>query len=87
MTDDATPPVFTKHALERMAKRRLQGHWVEQVVQRPSRVEPDPVDASLEHRWAPVPELDGRILRAIVSQSQPTRVITSHLDRKLKGTL
>jgi len=78
---------FTKHALERMAKRQLQRHWVEEVGQNPSRVEPDPVDAALEHRLAPVTEPEGRVLRVIVSKGQPTQVITAHLDRKLKGQL
>ncbi len=31
---------------------------------------------------AAVPELDGRVLRIIVSISEPKRVITAHLDRK-----
>ncbi len=41
----------------------------------------------LEHRLATVPELDGRVLRVIVSISEPKRVITAHLDRKIKGKL
>lgn len=56
---------FTKHAMERMAKRQLRTDWVERVVQNPPRVEPDPVDPGLEHRLAPVTELEGRVLRVI----------------------
>lgn len=45
------------------------------------------VDATLEHRLATVPELANRVLRVIVSKDEPKRVITAHLDRKLKGKL
>ena len=47
----------------------------------------DEVDAELEHRLAAVPELANRVLRVIVSKDEPRRVITAHLDRKLKGKL
>jgi Arc/MetJ-type ribon-helix-helix transcriptional regulator len=45
------------------------------------------VDATLEHRLAAVPELANRALRVIVSKDEPKRVITAHLDRKMKGKL
>jgi len=41
----------------------------------------------LEHRFANVPELDNRVLRVIVSKDEPKRIITAHLDRKMKGKL
>ena len=70
-----------------MAKRQLREEWIERVVANPTRVEPDEVDATLEHRLASVPELANRVLRVIVSIDEPRRVITAHLDRKLKGKL
>jgi hypothetical protein len=38
-----------------MAKRGLRAEWIERVVAHPSRIEPDEVDAALEHRLAAVP--------------------------------
>ena len=79
--------IYTEHVLRRMAKRQLREEWIERVVANPARVEPDEVDATLEHRLASVPELVNRVLRVIVSKDEPRRVITAHLDRKLKGKL
>jgi hypothetical protein len=79
--------IYTEHVLRRMAKRQMRQEWIERVIGNPSRVEPDEVDATLEHRLAAVPELANRVLRVIVSKDEPRRVITAHLDRKLKGKL
>ena len=79
--------IYTEHVLRRMAKRQMREEWIERVVGNPSRIEPDELDAALEHRLAAVPELANRVLRVIVSKDEPRRVITAHLDRKLKGKL
>jgi hypothetical protein len=79
--------VYTRHALQRMAKRQIRREWVERAVARPARIEPDEYAVSLEHRLGVVPELANRVLRVIVSKDEPKRVITVHLDRKLKGEL
>ena len=78
---------YTTHALQRMAKRGLRREWVEIVAGDPQRIEPDDTDPSLEHRLAAIPELANRVLRVIVSKEEPRRVITAHLDRKMKGKL
>lgn len=53
---------------------------VERVLQQPDRVEPDPVDAELEHRLGRIPEYDGRVLRVIVKKAtNPLRIITCYL--------
>jgi hypothetical protein len=70
-----------------MAKRKLREEWIERVVNNPLHIEPDEVDTMLEHRLAAVPELANRVLRVIVSKDEPKRVITAHLDRKMKGKL
>ena len=70
-----------------MAKRQVRKEWIESAVDHPTRIEPDEVDATLEHRLATVPELANRVLRVIVSKAEPRRVITVQLDRKLKGKL
>ena len=79
--------IFTNHALRRMAKRQLHQIWVERVIISPALIEPDKTDMELEHRLGIVPELAGRALRVIVSKGEPRRVITVHLDRKMKGKL
>ena len=79
--------IYTQHALQRMAKRQLRQEWIERVIANPSQIEPDETDSALEHRLAAVPELADRVLRVIVTKDEPTRVITVHLDRKLKGKL
>ncbi len=79
--------VCTQHALARLAKRQLKQEWIEGVVRHPERTEPDQDDPALEHRLAAVPELANRVLRVIVSRSEPNRDVTAHRDRKLKGKL
>jgi hypothetical protein len=79
--------IFTEHALRRLAKRELRKEWIQHVVENPLRIEADQVDPALEHRLAVVPELANRVLRVIVSKEEPKRVITAHLERKLKGKL
>jgi len=74
-------PLFTKHALARMAKRRITEEMVEEVLTKPERREPDSVDPELEQIWGRVPALANRWLRVIVSKESPRRVITAHLDR------
>jgi uncharacterized DUF497 family protein len=79
--------VYTEHVRRRMAKRKLREEWIERVVNNPLHIEPDEVDTTLEHRLAAVPELANRVLRVIVSKDEPKRVITAHLDRKMKDKL
>jgi len=57
------------------------------VVNSPERIESDRNDPELEHRLGVVPELADRVLRVIVSKTEPKRVITVHLDRKMKDKL
>lgn len=78
---------FTQHALKRMVKRQLRQEWIEAAIAKPSRIEPDEHDPELEHRLAAVPGLANRVLRVIVSKAEPKRVVTVHLDRKLKGKI
>lgn len=78
---------FTKHAMQRLAKRGLKPEWIEKIVAAPQLVEPDLEDADLEHRLGTVSALDNRILRVIVSKSRPIRVITAYFDHSMKGKL
>ena len=48
-------PIYTQHALDRMAKRQLQAAWIELVITAPDIVEDDKFDPELEHRLGRVP--------------------------------
>jgi signal transduction protein with GAF and PtsI domain len=78
---------FTEHALQRMAKRAIEPEWVERVIMDPALRLEDDNDPELEHRLAKVPELANRVLRVIVSKSEPKRVVTLYPDRNMKGKL
>jgi hypothetical protein len=78
---------YTQHAVGRMAKRQIQAAWVERVVAQPDLVEDDEFDAELQHRLGKVPELANRVLRVIIAKSVPVRVVTVHLDRRMKGKI
>lgn len=78
---------YTQHALDRMAKRQIQVAWIERVVAHPDVVEDDQFHEELEHRLGKLPELANRVLRVIVTKSEPLRVITMHLDRRMKGKI
>ena len=83
------PYDLTDHARESLRKRPIiRLEWIERVVQQPDRVEPDGVDPELEHRLGRIPEYDGRVLRVIIKKAtNPLRVITCYLDRKMRGRL
>ena len=79
---------FTRHAREAMEKRGIAEDWVRCATEQPQRIEPDRVDAALEHRLTAIPELGSRILRVVVNPAvSPVRVITAYFDRKMKGQL
>ena len=80
---------LTDHARESLRKRpTICLDWVEQVLQQPEHVEPDAVDAELEHRLGRIPEYDGRVLRVIVKKAtNPLRIIRCYFDRKMRRQL
>ena len=49
----------------------------------PEQIEPDTVDAELEHHLARIAEFDNRVLRVIVNRNvAPVRVVTVFFDRR-----
>lgn len=80
---------LTDHARESLRKRStIRPEWIERVLQQPERVEPDAIDAELEHRLGRIPEYDGRVLRVIIKKTtNPLRVITVYFDRKMRRQL
>ena len=80
--------VLTTHATDALGKRKVLREWLERVLTAPSRRLPDPIDPTLEHRLAIIPEHDNRVLRVIVNtQFNPVRVVTLYFDRTMRGKL
>ena len=78
---------YTEHALLRMEKRAIKPEWVERVIRNPTSRHDDDNDPELEHRLAKIPELANRVLRVIVSKSEPRRIVTLYPDRNMKGKI
>ena len=80
---------LTDHACESLRKRpAIRVEWLERVILQPERVESDRTDPELEHRLGRIEEAEGRVLRVIVRKaSNPIKVITCYLDRKMRRQL
>jgi hypothetical protein len=78
--------VLTEHARDVLEKRRIPLEWMERVLAEPRWTEPDPVDADLEHRLAPVSEFGNHVLRVIANvKTTPPRIVTVYFDRRRTG--
>jgi hypothetical protein len=73
---------LTEHAKKISTERELPLEWLERVMNEPVLREPDPDDASLESRYRPIPEFEGRVLRV-----EPIRVVSVFFDRSKRGHL
>ena len=74
---------LTEHAREALERRNINLAWVERAIDAPEAIEPDPVDADLEHRLARIPEWGNRVLRVIVNRTAtPPRIVTAFFDRR-----
>jgi hypothetical protein len=79
---------LTEHAKTMMTERGIPLEWLERVLNEPVLREPDPDDASLERRYRPIPEFDGRVLRVVVNATvEPLRVVSVFFDRSKRGQL
>jgi Domain of unknown function (DUF4258) len=79
---------LTEHAKTMMTEREIPLEWLERVLNEPVLREPDPDDASLERRYRPIPEFDGRVLRVVVNATvEPLRVVSVFFDRSKRGQL
>ncbi len=66
-----------------LTKRQINLQWVEQVIEAPELIQPDPIDPALEHRLARVPQFGSRVLRVILNtQHHPPLVVTVFFDRR-----
>jgi len=79
---------LTEHAKKVLAEREIPLEWLERALNEPVRRQPDPDDASLERRYRPIPEFDGRVLRVVVNPPvEPVRVVSVFFDRSMRGKL
>lgn len=80
--------ILTVHAEKVLAERDIPIEWLERVLAEPALREPDPGDPSLERRYLPIPEREGRVLRVIVDPTVvPIRVVSVFFDRTKRGQL
>ena len=80
--------VLTQHAQDLLLRRNIPIRWIERTLEAPSKVEPDSMDSTLEHRLAAIPEYGNRGLRVIVNKTtNPIRVVTFYFDRNLRDKL
>jgi hypothetical protein len=79
---------LTKHAQKVMEEREIRAEWLEQTVNAPELVLPDPEDATVERYFRRIPEFGNRVLRVAVNAVvEPNRVVSVFFDRKMKGKL
>lgn len=77
---------LTEHAKKVLAEREIPLEWLERALNEPLLRQPDPDDASLECRFRPIPEFEGRVLRVVVNLSvEPARVVNVFFDRSMRG--
>jgi len=79
---------LSAHAATVMAERDILVAWVERVLSRPERTEPDSADPELRHAFGRIPERDDRVLRVVYNETiSPWRVVTVYFDRTMRGKL
>jgi len=77
---------LTSHAATVVAERGIDADWIDRVLSRPDRVEPDRLDPSLIHALGQIAERDHRVLRVFYNPSvNPCRVVTAYFDRRQRG--
>jgi hypothetical protein len=71
-----------------LRKREIPLEWLERVLSEPVLREPDPDYVSLERRYRPTPEFEGRVLRvAVNAMVEPIRVVSVFFDQSKRGQL
>jgi hypothetical protein len=77
---------LTAHAATVIREREIDAAWIERVLGKPERTEPDRFDPSLTHALAPIAERGGRVLRVVYNPSvDPKRIVTAYFDRRQRG--
>ena len=79
---------LTNHARKAVAEREILIEWIEQTMEAPELIVPDPNDPTIERCFRRIPEFGGRVLRVAVDRTvEPHRVVSVFFDRKMKGKL
>jgi hypothetical protein len=79
---------LTEHAKKMLTEREIPVEWLERVLNEPALCEADPDDASLERRYRPIPEFEGRVLRVVINATvEPVHVVSVFFDRSMRGKL
>ena len=79
---------LSAHSVAVMAERQIQLEWMERVLSKPERTEPDKVDPDLQHALGRIAERDDRVLRVVYNdKTDPWRIVTVYFDRAMRGKL
>jgi hypothetical protein len=79
---------LTAHAEMALSERNIMIGWLEQVLLRPTRVEPDKLDPDLTHALGRIQQQDNRVLRVIYNhRSRPVKIVTVYFDRAMRDKL
>jgi len=74
--------LYSLHALDMMAERRIEKKWAELVVAEPENIEER--EDGTQHYIRAIEEREGRYLRVVLNPcSEPKSVITVFFDRRL----
>jgi len=80
--------VLSAHAEVVIANRSIDRKWLEQVLERPERVEADKVDPALKHAIGRISVHRGRVLRVVYNDTvDPRRIVTAYFDRTLRDKI
>ena len=75
--------VFSKHAEDMLAERRIERAWVDQTIYDPEIVETDPRRPDVKRAFRRIAERGNRFLRvAYVETENQIRVVTLFFDRR-----
>ena len=78
--------VLSAHAETVLAERSIKLEWLERVLSKPAKVEPDKEDAELTHALGRIREHGNRMLRVVYNDSvKPARIVTVYFDRTLRN--
>lgn len=73
--------VYTRHALDKMAERRLAEAWVERAAREEAWVRPSPTHSDRVLRHPIVDEAHGKVLvRVTPDQADVRYIVTAHFD-------
>ncbi len=80
--------VLSAHAKVVIANRCIEHEWMEEVLERPERVESDKADLTLKHAIGRISAHCGRVLRVVYNDTvEPMRIVTAYFDRALRDKL